>query len=108
MIGTKRVSLEPEPFDPIVRAWASSRNMKISASIVVLLGAWPRSPGTPGDPGLALRPVGAPYAASVSSKCDGDHTIDGDRMLVRDLLRDDVRGAGWRCVGDDATLVEPV
>jgi len=47
VIGTKRVSLEvvaavvAEMFDWLVRAWASSRNMKTSASIVVLLGSLP-------------------------------------------------------------------
>jgi hypothetical protein len=63
-MGTKRVSLAVvvDPFDGVVRAEASSRSMKISASIVVLLrlvglsrytcaSVWPqrkwRRPGVP-------------------------------------------------------------
>src|SRR5262245_14620754 len=61
VIGTKRVSLEvvAELFDWLVRAWVSSRNMKISASIVVPLGAL--SPATSG-----MR-VDAPRRASATS-----------------------------------------
>src|SRR5262245_42271008 len=56
--GTKRVSPEvvAELFDGIVRAWVSSRNMKISASIVVLLGSLTLATSARGE--ISVRPIG--------------------------------------------------
>jgi len=58
VIGTKRVSLEvvAELFCWLVRAWVSSLNMKISASIVVLLGSLPRALRHVGE--ISVRPIG--------------------------------------------------